>query len=86
MQNEEMILVTGLGSVDRYNVADLVGREITFSNTKRYKERKGMIVEADADANTLKVMVRISEGKKAYMVEEIKSENVLGVWDYVDLF
>jgi len=86
MQNEEMILVTGLGSVDRYNVADLVGREITFSNTKRYKERKGMIVEANADSKILKVMVRISEGKKAYMVEEIKSENVLGVWDYVDLF
>ncbi len=82
---DEIILATGLGSVDRYNVADLVGQMVTFSNTKKYKERNGMIVSADAEKGEVQLMTRVSPQRKSYTLETIKGYEVISVNEKVDV-
>lgn len=82
---DEIILATGLGSVDTYNVLDLVGQMVTFCNTKKYKERRGMIVSADAEKGEVQLMTRVSPQRKAYTLETIKGYQVVCVIEKVDV-
>ena len=82
---DEIILATGLGSVDRYNVADLVGQIVVFSNTEKFKERRGMVVNADSEKGEIQLMTRITPQRKSYMIETIKVHEVISVDEKVDV-